>query len=55
MNQFFVVAIADQVAARKTANYFQEKAKGADAQRYFEALEKVKNMPDAPGDELDQG
>jgi hypothetical protein len=55
MNQFFVVAIAEKVAALKTANYFQEKAKGADVQRYFEVLEKVKDMPLVPGDEIDQG
>jgi len=55
MNQFFVVAIAEKVAALKTANYFQEKAKGADVQRYFKVLEKVKDMPPVPGDELDQG
>jgi len=55
MNQFFVVAIAEKVATLKTANYFREKAKGADVQRYFEVLENVKDTPPVPVDEIDQG
>ena len=43
MNQFFVVAIAEKVAALKTAQYFKEKAKGADVQRYFEVLGQIMN------------
>jgi hypothetical protein len=54
MNQFFVVAIAEKVAALKAAKYFEEKAKGANVERYFEVLEKVKDMPPMPGDELEQ-
>jgi hypothetical protein len=53
MNQFFVVAIAEKVAALKTAQYFKEKAKGADVQRYFEVLEKMKDVPPMPVDEID--
>jgi hypothetical protein len=51
MNQFFVVAIAEKVAALKTAQYF--KAKGTDVQRYFEVLEKIKDVPPMPVDEID--
>lgn len=53
MNQFFVVAIAEKIAALKTEQYFKEKAKGADVQRYFEVLEKIKDVPPMPVDEID--
>jgi hypothetical protein len=55
MNQFLVVSIAEKVAALKTATYFKEKAKGADIERYFKVLEKVKDRPPMAGDELEPG
>jgi hypothetical protein len=53
MNQFFVVTIAEEVTALKAAQYFKGKAKGADVQRYFEVLEKIKDVPPMPVDEID--
>ncbi len=42
MNQFFVVAIAEKIAALNTAQFFQKKAALADEDAYFQILSKVK-------------
>jgi hypothetical protein len=43
MNQFFVVAIAEKIAALNTEQFFQKKAALADEEAYFQILAKVKN------------
>ena len=44
MNQFFVIAIAEKIAALKTEQFFKEKAALADEEAYFQILSKVKNV-----------
>jgi hypothetical protein len=43
MNQFFVVAIAEKIAALNTEQFFQEKAALADEKAYLQILAKIKN------------
>ena len=52
MNQFFVVAIAEKVAALKTEQFFKEKATLADEEAYLRVLAKVKDNPVIAGDEF---
>lgn len=53
MNQFFVVAIAEKVAALKTEQFFQERGSRANVARYREILEKVRDVPPVAGDEVE--
>jgi hypothetical protein len=43
MNQFFVVAIAEKIAALNTEQFFQEKGALADETAYLQILAKVKD------------
>lgn len=52
MNQFFVTAIAEKVAALKTADYFRERRTRADLAAFDAFLDGVPDAPPLPGDEL---
>lgn len=52
MNQFFVVAIAEKIAALNTEQFFKDKAALADEQAYLQILAKVRNTSPIVGDEL---
>lgn len=52
MNQFFVMAIAEKVSALKTEAYFRERAGRADVPHARKILERVRDVPPVPRDEL---
>ena len=54
LNQFINVAVAEKIAALRTAGYFRERAQRADVQRALELLERLGNdEPPRPGDEIE--
>jgi len=52
MNQFFVVAIADKIAALTTDQFFKDKAALSAEQFYLQILAKDRNVSPIAGDEL---
>lgn len=52
INQFINVAVAEKLAALRTAAYFQERAERGDVDAFLQVLEKAGSLPPAEGDEL---
>jgi hypothetical protein len=52
LNQFINVAVAEKLAALRTARYFQERAARADAAAFERLLARSGNEPPRPGDEI---
>ena len=52
LNQFINVAVAEKVAALRTARYFQERAARADLAVFNQLLVRAGEEPPRPGDEL---
>ncbi len=52
LNQFINVAVAEKVAALRTARYFQERATCADLEAFDRFLETSGNEPPCSGDEI---
>jgi len=52
LNQFINVAVAEKLAALRTARYFQERAARADLAVFDQLLARVGEEPPRPGDEL---
>jgi len=52
LNQFINVAVAEKLAALRTARYFQERAARADLAVFDQLLTRAGEEPPRPGDEL---
>ena len=52
LNQFINVAVAEKLAALRTARYFQERATRADLETFDRFLETAGNEPLRQGDEI---
>jgi uncharacterized protein (DUF1778 family) len=52
LNQFINVAVAEKLAALRTARYFQERAARADLAVFDQLLARAGEEPPRPGDEL---
>jgi hypothetical protein len=52
LNQLINVAVAEKLAALRTARYFQERAARADLAMFDPLLERAGEEPPRPGDEL---
>ncbi len=52
MNQFINVAVAEKLAALRTAQYFKERATRADLQAFWAILEQAGTEAPRAGDEL---
>jgi len=52
LNQFINVAVAEKLAALRTARYFQERAARADLAVFDQLLARAGEEPQRPGDEL---
>ena len=52
LNQFINVAVAEKLAALRTARYFQERAARADLAVFDQILARAGEEPPRPGDEL---
>jgi len=52
LNQFINVAVAEKLAALRTARYFQERADRADLAVFDQLLTRAGEEPPRPGDEL---
>ena len=52
LNQFINVAVAEKLAALRTARYFQERAVRADLAVFDQLLARAGEEPPRPGDEL---
>jgi hypothetical protein len=54
LNQFINVAVAEKIAALRTADFFRDRAKSADLGAALALLDGLgKNEPPRPGDELE--
>ena len=52
LNQFINVAVAEKLAALRTAQYFQERAARADLAAFDRLLMRAGTAPPQPGDEI---
>ncbi len=52
LNQFINVAVAEKLAALRTAQYFQERAAQADLAAFDRLLARAGDEPPRPGDEI---
>jgi len=52
LNQLINVAVAEKVAALRTARYFQERAARADLSAFDRLLTRAGEEPPRPGDEI---
>lgn len=52
LNQFINVAVAEKLAALRTARYFQERATRADLEKFDRLLEMASDEPPRRGDEI---
>ena len=52
LNQFINVAVAEKLAALRTARYFEERASRAKAGAFDRLMETVGDEPPRPGDEI---
>ena len=52
LNQFIVTAIAEKLAAIKTADYFQERAKRGNLDAALALLNRTDGVPPQAGDEI---
>jgi hypothetical protein len=55
LNQFINVAVAEKLAALRTAQYFQERAARADLAAFDRLLARAGDEPPRPGDEIIEG
>lgn len=53
VNQFIAIAVAEKLAALKTAGFFSERAKRADMDVFKRILSRAGGQPPQEGDELD--
>lgn len=54
LNQFINVAVAEKIAALRTAYYFRERARRADVKGTLELLDRLgSDEPPRPGDEVE--
>jgi hypothetical protein len=53
LNQFINVAVAEKIAALRTADYFRERAQRANLQGAMELLDRIGDEPPRDGDEID--
>ena len=53
LNQFINVAVAEKLAALRTAQFFQERAARADLAVFDRLLDRAGDEPPRPGDEID--
>ena len=54
LNQFINVAVAEKIAALRTADYFRERASRANVKAALDILDRLEtDQPPRPGDELD--
>src|SRR5215813_10207588 len=53
LNQFINVAVAEKLAALRTAQFFQERVARADLAAFDQLLTRAGNEPPRPGDEID--
>lgn len=54
LNQFINVAVAEKIAALRTADFFRERASRADVKSALEILDRLgTNQPPRPGDEIE--
>src|SRR5262245_48842709 len=53
LNQFINVAVAEKLAALRTAQYFQERVARADLAAFDRLLAQAGGEPPRPGDEID--
>jgi hypothetical protein len=54
LNQFINVAVAEKLAALRTAQYFQDRASRADLATFDRLLTRTGEEPPRPGDEIDE-
>jgi hypothetical protein len=55
LNQFINVAVAEKIAALRTADFFRERAKRADIPAALALLDRIgDDEPPRPGDELEE-
>jgi hypothetical protein len=54
LNQFINVAVAEKLAALRTAQFFQERAARADLAVFDRLLDRAGGEPPRPGDEIDE-
>lgn len=52
INQFIVTAVAEKLAAMKTADYFVERAKNGNVQAALDLLNRQGGLPPQAGDEI---
>jgi hypothetical protein len=52
LNQFINVAVAEKLAALRTAQYFKERAQRSDLSAFDQFLETAGDEPPRPGDEI---
>ncbi len=52
INQFIVSAVAEKLAAMKTADYFAERAKNGNVQAALDLLNRQGGQPPQAGDEI---
>lgn len=55
LNQFINVAVAEKLAALRTARYFQDRASRADLTAFDRLLTQAGREPPRPGDEINGG
>jgi hypothetical protein len=55
MNQFITLAVAEKISALKTAAYFEDRAKRANMQEFWQLLNRDGGEPPRSGDELPTG
>src|SRR5215813_14831315 len=54
LNQFINVAVAEKLAALRTAQFFHERVARADLAAFDRLLTRAGNEPPRPGDEIDE-
>lgn len=55
LNQFVATAVAEKVAALRTASYFAERRGRADWEAFDRLMSRTDGEPPRPGDELPEG
>jgi len=52
INQLITTAVAEKMAALKTVDYLEDRARRGDRERFLAVLAKVPDVPPEPGDEM---
>jgi hypothetical protein len=55
LNQFVATAVAEKVAALRTASYFAERRGRADWEAFDRLMQRPRGEPPRPGDEMPEG